>query len=306
MAIASVRVRIKGEWHILDYNSATGKYEKTITAPNVTSYNVNDGHYYPVTVEAINTAGTSATENDLSPTIGSSLRLRVLEKIKPTINITSPGEGAFITNNKQPIVFQVRDEVNGSGVNIDSLVLKLNGGTYNKSSNGMSVAKVTNGYDCVYTPPNTLHDGKHKVTIDVNDNDGNAATQQSRNYTVDTVPPVLNVTQPENGFITNQSTITIGGETNDATSSPVVVNIKVNGIDQGTVSLVDGIFAKTVTLVNGVNTIVVTSKDMANRETTVTIKGTLDTTKPVIQNVTLTPNPVDTGKTLVISVEVTG
>jgi len=41
MAISQVRVQIDGSWHILTYNSSSGKYEKTITAPNVTSYNVN-------------------------------------------------------------------------------------------------------------------------------------------------------------------------------------------------------------------------------------------------------------------------
>lgn len=61
MAIQQVRAQINGVWHTLDYNSTSGKYEKSITAPNVTSYNVNTGHYYPVTVEAKNTAGTTTT-----------------------------------------------------------------------------------------------------------------------------------------------------------------------------------------------------------------------------------------------------
>lgn len=39
--------------------------------------------------------------------------------------------------------------------------------------------------------------------------------------------------------------------------------------------------------------------------TTVTRKVTLDTGAPVFEKVTLTPNPVDCGKTFVISVKVT-
>ena len=101
MAINSVRVLINGTWHDLTYNSSTGKYEKTITAPNTTSYNVNAGHYYPVTVEATNTAGTKTTVNDASPTIGPNLKLFVKEKVKPTINITSPGSGFLINYNIQ-------------------------------------------------------------------------------------------------------------------------------------------------------------------------------------------------------------
>lgn len=118
MAISTVRVQIDGSWHTLTYNGTSGKYEKTLTAPNVTSYNVNAGHYYPVTVEATNTAGTKTNVNDQSPSIGGSLKLYVKEKVKPTINITSPGAGAYVINNKQPIVFQLRDEANGSGINV--------------------------------------------------------------------------------------------------------------------------------------------------------------------------------------------
>ena len=120
MAIQQVRAQVNGVWHVLSYNSSTGKYEKTITAPNTTSYHVNDGHYYPVTVEATNTAGTVTTVNDSDSTVGNSLKLVVKEKVKPTISITSPGAGAYVINNKQPIVFQLRDEAGGSGINIDS------------------------------------------------------------------------------------------------------------------------------------------------------------------------------------------
>jgi len=307
MAIQQVRAQVNGVWHVLSYNSSTGKYEKTITAPNTTSYNVNAGHYYPVTVEATNTAGTVTTVNDNDGTVGNSLKLVVKEKVKPTISITSPGAGAFVINNKQPIVFQLRDEAGGSGINIDSLVLKIDGGTsIGKSSSGMVCTPVTNGYDCTYTPPSALSDGSHTVTINVSDFDGNAANQASRSYTVDTVPPILNVTNPINGFITNTAAMVIQGSTNDATSSPVTVTIKLNGVDQGAVPVTSGNFSKSITLANGSNTIVITSKDAAGRETVVTITGTLDTSAPIISAVTITPNPVDAGNTMIISVTVSG
>lgn len=307
MAIQQVRAQVNGVWHVLSYNSSTGKYEKTITAPNTTSYNVNAGHYYPVMVEATNTAGTVTTVNDNDGTVGNSLKLVVKEKVKPTINITSPGAGAFVINNKQPIVFQLRDEAGGSGINIDSLVLKIDGGTsIGKSSPGMVCTPVTNGYDCTYTPPTVLSDGTHTVTINVSDFDGNAANQASRTYTVDTVPPILNVTNPTNGFITNTAAMVIQGSTNDATSSPVTVTIKLNGVDQGAVPVTSGNFSKSITLANGSNTIVITSKDAASRETVVTITGTLDTSAPIISAVTITPNPVDAGNTMIISVTVSG
>ena len=67
----------------------------------------------------------------------------------------------------------------------------------------------------------------------------------------------------------------------------------------------DGSFTKDLTLANGTNTITVVATDSAGKSTTVTRTVTLDTAAPVIKSVTLTPNPVDCGKTFVISVEVT-
>ena len=63
MAISTVRVQINGVWTNLTYNSSTGAYEATITAPSTTSHN-RAGGYYPVTVEATNTVGTKTTVND--------------------------------------------------------------------------------------------------------------------------------------------------------------------------------------------------------------------------------------------------
>lgn len=51
--------------------------------------------------------------------------------------------------------------------------------------------------------------------------------------------------------------------------------------------------------------VTVKATDEAGNTTTITRTVTLDTTAPVIKSVTLTPNPVDAGKTFIISVEVT-
>lgn len=307
MAIQQVRVQVNGTWHVLTLNAVNQRYEKSITAPNVTSWNVNAEHYYPVTAEATNTAGTITTVNDNSPDVGSSLRLIVKERVKPTVAITSPGAGAYVSNSRQPIIFQLRDEANGSGINIGSLVLKIdNGAMIQNGSAGMVCTPVTNGFDCTYTPPTALSDGSHTVTIDVSDFDKNGATQASRTYTVDTAPPILNVTAPTNNLLTNKAALTVQGTTNDVTSSPVTVTIKLNTVDQGAVTVTAGSFAKALTLREGANTIVVTSTDGSGQSTTVTLMVTLDTSVPVVSNVTITPNPVDAGATMIISVAVTG
>ena len=134
-------------------------------------------------VKATNTAGTSVTVDTTDATVGNSLKLRVKETVKPTINITSPGSGSYVTNNRQPIVFQLRDEAGGSGIKITSLALKIDGGAaVGNGSSGMVCAAVTNGYDCTYTPPSALSDGAHTVTINVSDNDDNTRRKRPALY----------------------------------------------------------------------------------------------------------------------------
>lgn len=299
MAISSVRVQINGTWHTLTYDSSSGAYTATITAPGATSFNQSNG-YYNVTVEATNTAGTTVTKTgaDLA-----GLRLVVKETVKPVITILSPSAGAFVTNNKQPVVFTITDESGGSGVNLSSLVVKQDGTAV--ASSAIATTAVTNGYSVTYTPATALSDGNHTVTINVSDNDGNAAVEKSTTYKVDTVPPTLNVSNPTAGLITNTASLTVRGTTNDNTSSPVTVKITLNGTDQGAVTVEsNGTFSKAITLVSGENTIVVTAIDSAGKTSTVTRTATLDTSVPEIQSATITPNPANTGATMIISVVV--
>lgn len=307
MAVDTVRAQINGSWVTLTKNQSTGKYEGSIAAPNVTSWNVNGGHYYPVNVEAKDLAGNTTTVNDSHATLGSSLKLYVKEVTKPTIAITAPAAGAYLANNTPTISFQLRDEANGSGVKISSLQLKIDGGTaIGNTAPGMNVTTVSGGYDCTYTPQTALTDGSHTVTINIQDNDGNAATQASRSFTVDTVPPELTVTNPVDNVWQNVKTLVVSGSTNDATSSPVTVTIKLNGTDQGTVTVeANGSFSKSLTLVEGANTIVVTATDKAGKYSAVTRTVNVDMTAPSVVSVSIVPNPVNVGQTYTITIEVT-
>lgn len=298
MAISKVRVKINGTWTILTKNNSTGKYEGTIAAPAVTSYNLSGG-YYPVTVEATNDAGTIVTKDDTDATIGSSLRLSVKETVKPTITLVSPTNGAYVQNNKIPISFNVMDEANGSGVKESSIVLKVD-----NVSVAFTKTSITNGYQCSYTPSTALSDGTHTISITAQDNDGNVATAVSSSFTVDTVPPALNVTAPTK-TITNQPSCTVSGTTNDATSSPVTVEITHNSNAAVTVEVdSSGNFTKEFTLTEGNNTLTVVSTDASGRSTTVTKTIKLDTTIPQISNVSFAPNPVSTSAPVTITLEV--
>lgn len=295
MSVKTVQAIINGQTHTLTYNEGTGKYEATITAPSTSSY-TQDGHYYPVQVKAEDDAGNVTTVDSTHSTLGESLRLQVVEKVAPVITINSPTSGAFLDNSTPQITFTVTD--NDSGVAEGTIKLTIDSTEYTTE---ITKTPMEGGYNCSYTPTVALADGEHTITVNASDNDGNAATAQSVTFTVDTVPPTLSITTPVEGLVTNVAELTVTGTTNDITSKPVTVTVNneevaVNG---------DGSFSKTITLTSGANQITVVATDKAGKSTTVTRNVTLDTGAPVIQSVTITPNPVDAGATYIISVEVT-
>lgn len=301
MAVKTVQAIINGVTTTLTLNSSTGKYEATVTAPSTSSYNINDGHYYPVTIKATDQAGNVTTKDDQDATLGASLKLRVKEKGAPVITITSPTASARLTNNKPQIAFTVTDA--DSGVNPDTIKITI-GAT--AITTGITKTASGKGFTCTYTPTTALADGSNTIKVDAADYDGNAAAQKSVTFIVDTVPPTLSITAPANNLVTNQAACTVNGTTNDATSSPCTVTVKLNsGAAEKVTVNADGTFSKALTLVAGSNTITVVSTDSAGKSSTVTRTVTLDTVAPVIKSVTIMPNPVDAGKTYVISVEVT-
>lgn len=291
MSIATVQATINGSTYNLTYDGTAGQWTATLTAPGATSYNLANG-YYPVVVTATNDAGTQAS---------ATVQLVVKERVAPVIAILSPSSGAYVTNSQQPIVINVTDEAGGSGVDLTTLLVKLDGAAVTD----YTTTAIANGYSVTVTPP-TMTDGSHTVTVDIQDHDGNAATQKSVTFAVDTVPPTLNITSPTEGIVTAAASLTVAGTTNDSASSPVTVTVTLNGVDQGAVTIGgDGTFAKIVTLTEGSNIIVVTATDAAGQTSTVTRTVTLDTSTPVIQSATVTPNPVDAGATMIITVVIT-
>ena len=182
-------------------------------------------------------------------------------------------------------------------MNPDTIKLLIDG----SEISGITKTKTMSGYSCSYKPSTALSDGSHTVVVKASDYDGNAATQKSVSFKIDTVPPELSVTSPVNKLVTNKTKVTVAGTTNDATSSPVTLTINGSAVTVYD----DGTFSKDITLKDGSNTITVVAKDGAGRTTTVTRTVTLDTKAPVISDVSLAPNPADVGATYVISVSVT-
>lgn len=307
MAIKSITATINGQAVTLTLNAETGKYEAQVNAPAGSSFNLSGG-YYPVSVRAEDTAGNVTTADSTHSTLGESLRLFVKEKVKPIITILAPSAGAYVTTDTPEIKFKVTDntvQTSGySGIKKESCVLKV--GTEVIAISEISWEETEGGFIGTYTPMVPLADGEQTITVDIKDNDDNSAETASCTFKIDTVAPTLVITSPADGLETNQSELTVAGTTDDVTSKPVVIAVKLNGTDCGAVEVgADGAFSKTITLdQQGENTIVITATDKAGKVTSITRTVTYNTTAPVIKSVTITPNPVDAGTLYKIVVEV--
>lgn len=297
MSVKTVTATINGQNYTLTLDEDSGSYKATINAPSKSSYNNNVDHYYPVSVSATDDANNTTTVDDTDPTFGSELKLRVIERVKPTITVTSPTDSSTIVNSAPNIEWTVADD--DSGINPDSISIKIDSGT--AVTSGITTTQTDTGYTCSYKVPSALADGSHTFTLNVSDNDGNAATAVETSFIVDTTPPVLTITSPANNLVTNSSTITITGTTNDTLSTPVTLTI--NGTDVPVDE--DGSFSYVYTLTEGGNVITSVATDAAGKSSTVVRNVTLDTAAPVFTEISITPNPVDAGQTYIITVKVT-
>lgn len=294
MAIKTVKATVNGQVYTLAWDEASSSYKTTISAPPKSSYNQTD-HYYPVSIEAEDDGGNKTVVNDKTPEFAEKLKLRVLEKVAPTITVEYPTNSSAIASNTPTIRWKVDDD--DSGVNKSTISIQIDNGSV--ITEDITTEPSDKGFTCTYTPT-ALQDGAHTFVLKVSDNDGNAAAALTTSFTVDTVPPVLTVTSPTDNFVTNLNTVTVTGTTNDATSSPVTLKINETPVNVGP----DGAFTHVVNLAEGDNTITIVATDAVGKSTTIVRHVKLDTGAPTFQEITITPNPVDAGKTYIITVKV--
>ena len=302
MEISTVQATINGVTTNLELNLESGLYEANFTSPSETSYNHNSGHYFPVTIKAVDSAGNQTIVNDSDLMLGNKLKLRVLETTPPVIIITSPTEDEIMGNTMPVVNFTVTDS--GSGANPDTIGVTIDEG--NKITLGIIKETITNGYACSYSVSEALSDGTHTIYVDADDFDGNSAVQRAVNFTVDITPPKLSVEAPVNNYTTNNPEITVSGSASDTTSGLSSVTVKINGNSPVAVDVnADGSFAYNLSLTEGENTIVVTATDAGGISSSVTRVAILDLDAPVISDVEIIPNPVNAGGILIIKAMVT-
>lgn len=297
MAVKRAYLLINGQQVAATYDSTTQLWTAEATAPSESSWSKPD-HVLKLELHAEDTAGNTVSMDSTDATYGDQLKIRVLEKTKPTATIISPTEGSVLGASNQTIKFTVKDE-GGSGLNMSTVALKVNG---TKITSGITYTDGTNGEKIGTYSATGLSDGANKIQLTVQDNDGNTSTEAVVNFVISTAAPTLNVTSPTNNLITNANKVTVAGNAAAGSDAVTLAQITVNG---QAVTITGGQFSTEVSLTEGDNTITIVAKDNIGKTTTVTRKVTLDTKAPVITDVVAEMTTVDAGGRIRITFKVT-
>ena len=96
------------------------------------------------------------------------------EKIPPTITMVSPVAGSIVSDPHTPLIFDVYDEINGSGLDKSSVTLQ-----FSDSSNTYPLSPESNSTHFTYTPPkeNPLSFGNISFSLHAKDKSGNEAVK---------------------------------------------------------------------------------------------------------------------------------
>jgi hypothetical protein len=142
-----------------------------------------------VVITATNKRGTTATSNTTF----------VVDSTGPLITIVSPPTvGAQFVTGQVVLIFTVEDEVGGSGVNPDTVAVKVNTGdpVPYKEGNSWHLADDRKTFTYAFSVKDTSVNTQVGVSIDAYDSAGNKAKGASASYYVDTVPPIIDMDPP--------------------------------------------------------------------------------------------------------------
>ncbi len=170
-----------------------------------------------------NTAGSQvitavATDNEGGQTTSSAITINVATNPPPTVNITSPANGAgFITGDVVAITATATD--NGSVAQVEFFVDGISIGVDN-------TAPYAANYNAVLGP--------HVITATATDNAGLTASASVNITVLNNVPPTSTITAPAVGSLfTAPAVVTINANATDADGTVTQVEFFVNGVSIG-------------------------------------------------------------------------
>lgn len=284
---------------VAQYDEKTKTWTATTNAPANSSWSQPD-HVYKVEIHAVDAADNEATMTSANPTYGDQLKIRVLEKSKPTATIVSPTQGSVLGASEQDIVLEMSD-AGGSGLNETTVVFTVNGESH---AGDLSFTDHESKRRATYHATG-LNDGQNTITFQATDNDGNVSELATTTFVVSTTAPSLTVDTPTEGLITNSNRLTVTGSTTPGSDAVTIADVKVNNASVELSGDSTKTFSHEVTLTEGKNTITVVSTDSIGKATTVTRHVTLDTKAPIITDVVAEATTVDSGGTIKITFKVT-
>lgn len=298
-AIKEAYIMFNDQKVVAQYDERTKTWTATTNAPANSSWSQPD-HVYKVEIHAVDAANNEATMTSANPTYGDQLKIRVLEKSKPTATIVFPTQGSVLGASEQDIVLEMSD-AGGSGLNETTVVFTVNGESH---AGDLSFTDHESKRRATYHATG-LNDGQNTITFQVTDNDGNVSELATTTFVVSTTAPSLTVDTPTEGLITNSNRLTVTGSTTPGSDAVTIADVKVNNASVELSGDSTKIFSHEVTLTEGKNTITVVSTDSIGKATTVTRHVTLDTKAPIITDVVAEATTVDSGGTIKITFKVT-
>lgn len=298
-AIKEAYIMFNGQKVVAQYDEKTKTWTATTNAPANSSWSQPD-HVYKVEIHAVDAANNKATMTSADPTYGGQLKIRVLEKSKPTATIVSPTQGSVLGASAQDIVLEMSD-AGGSGLNETTVVFTVNGESH---AGDLSFTDHEGKRRATYHATG-LNDGQNTITFRVTDNDGNVSELATTTFVVSTTAPSLTVNTPTEGLITNSNRLTVTGSTTPGSNAVTIADVKVNNASVKLSGDRTKTFSHEVTLTEGKNTITVVSTDSIGKATTVTRHVTLDTKAPIITDVVAEATTVDSGGKIKITFKVT-
>lgn len=298
-AIKEAYIMFNGQKVVAQYDDDTQTWTATTNAPANSSWS-QPNHIYPVEIHAVDAANNEATMTSADPTYGNQLKIRVLEKTKPTATIVSPTQGSVLGASEQDIVLEMSD-AGGSGLNETTVVFTVNGTSH---AGDLSFTNHEGKRRATYHATG-LNDGENTITFQVTDNDGNVSELATTTFIVSTAAPSLTVNAPTEGLITNSNKLTVTGSTTPGSDAVTIADVKVNNVSVSLSGDNTKTFSYEVTLTEGQNTITIVSTDSIGKATTVTRHVTLDTKAPIITDVKAAAVTVNAGGQVKITFKVT-
>ncbi|MFA5832145.1 MAG: Ig-like domain-containing protein [Bacteroidota bacterium] len=217
-----------------------------------------------ITIIATDEAGNSTTVT----------RAVIVDTASPIITISSPSINS-ITNQPQA-------NVTGTVSDSSSVTLTVNGNPVSVNSGS-------------FTTQILLTEGRNVFTFVATDAAGNSSTE-TRVIILDTTPPIVNISSPNNNTLTNETNIQFVGSVYDST----ITTLTINGIPVSIDS--SGIFTYIATLLDGTNTISIVAVDAVGNTTTVERIVNRDSNSPVITIY----SPIDSLITNQTTMQITG